>query len=62
MEVRKIEKYEMPEYEITTVWGIKKVTVIPVVVGALGEISTGSKKYIAAIQIEMKVEHAKQQP
>ena len=52
----------MPEYEITTVWGIKKVTVIPVVVGALGEISTGFKKYIAAIQIEMKVEHAKQQP
>ena len=37
---------------------MKKVIVIPVVVGALGAISTGFQKYVAAIGIEMKVEHA----
>ena len=39
-------------------WGMKEVIVIPVVVGALGAISTGFEKYIAAIGIEMRVEHA----
>ena len=32
--------------------------VIPVVVGALGAISTGFENYVAAIKIEIKVEHA----
>ena len=39
-------------------WDMKEVIVIPVVVGALGAISTGFEKYIAAIGIEMRVEHA----
>ena len=38
--------------------GMRKVTVIPVVAGALGAISTGFEKYVAAIGIEMKVVHA----
>ena len=37
---------------------MKEVTVIPVVVGALGAISAGFEKYITAIGIEMRVEHA----
>ena len=40
-------------------WDIKKVIVIPVVVEALGAISTGFEKYIAAIGIEMRVERTK---
>ena len=36
---------------------MKEVIVIPVV-GALGAISTGFEKYIAATGIEMRVEHA----
>ena len=36
---------------------MKEVTVIPVVVGALGAISTGFEKYITVIGIEM---HKKQ--
>ena len=32
--------------------------VIPVVVGALGAISTGFENYVAAIEIDIKVEHA----
>ena len=39
-------------------WGMKEVIVIPVVVGVLGAISTGLVKYIAAIGIKMRVEHA----
>ena len=46
--VGKIVKYKV----------FKEVIVIPVVVGALGAISTGFVKYIAAIGIEMRVEHA----
>ena len=38
--------------------GMKEVIVIPLVVGALGAISVGFEKYIAAIEIEMRVEHA----
>ena len=41
---------------------MKKVIVIPVVVGTLGAISTGFEKYVAAIGIEIKVEHEQKQP
>ena len=34
-------------------WDIKEVIVIPVVVGALGAISTGFEKYITVIGIDM---------
>ena len=44
--------------EIPTMWGMKKVIVIPVVVDALGAISTGFEKCVAVIGTEMKVEHA----
>ena len=36
---------------------MKEVIVIPVVLGALGAISTGFEKYIAATGIDMRVEH-----
>ena len=39
-------------------WDMKGVIVIPVVVGTLGALSTSFEKYIAAIEIEMRVEHA----
>ena len=44
--------------EITRMWGMKKVIVIPLVAGVLGAISTGFQKYVAAIGIKMKVEQA----
>ena len=37
---------------------MKEVIVIPVVVGALRAVSNGFEKYIAAIGIELRVEHA----
>ena len=57
-EVGKTEKYKLLKDEIARMWDMKEVIVIPVVVGALGAISTGFEKYIAAIGIEMRVEHA----
>ena len=44
--------------EIARMWGMDEVIVIPVVVGALGAVSTGFEKFIAAIGIEMAVEHS----
>ena len=57
-EVGKIEKYKVLKDEIARMWGMREVTVIPVVVGALGAISAGFGKYITAIKVEMRVEHA----
>ena len=54
----KIEQYKMLKDAIARMWGMKKVIVIPLVVGALGAISADFEKYVAAIGIEMKVEHA----
>ena len=54
----KIEQYKMLKDEIARMWGMKKVIVMPLVVGALGAISADFEKYVAAIGIEMKVEHA----
>ena len=55
----KIEKYKVHKDKITRIWSMKEVILIPVVAGALGAISTGFEKYIAAIGIEMRVENAK---
>ena len=54
----KIEQYKMLKDEIARMWGMKKVIVIPLVVGALGAMSADFEKYVAAIGIEMKVGHA----
>ena len=61
-EVGKIEKYKKVKGKIARVWGMKKVTVIPLVVRGLGATSTGFKKYVTTIGIEMKAEHAQKQP
>ena len=56
--VGKTDKYKTLKDGIARMWGMKEVIVIPVVVGASGAISPGFEKYIAAIGIEMRVEHA----
>ena len=48
-EVGMIEKNKVLKDEVARMWDMKEVIVIPVVVGALGAISTGFEKYIAAI-------------
>ena len=53
-----IEKYKVLKDEIARMWGMKEVIVALAVAGTLGAISTGLEKNIAAIEIEMRVEHA----
>ena len=59
-EVGKIKEYKVLKDDIARMWDMKEVIVIPVVVRALGAISTDFEKYIAAIGIEMRVEHARE--
>ena len=56
-EVGKIVEYKTFKDEIARMWGMKKVTVIPVFADLLGAIQTGFVKYTAAIGIEVKVEY-----
>ena len=52
----------MLKNDISLMWDTKKVTVILIIVGALGAITTGFKKSVEAIRINMKVDHAQKFP
>ena len=43
--------------EITRLWQMKKVVVIPIVVETLGTIKTKFEKYIESLGIEISIEH-----
>ena len=45
-EREEIKKYSMLKDEIARLWQMKKVVVTPIVVGALGTITTKFEKYI----------------
>ena len=55
-EVEKIEKYQMLKDEISRLWGMRSVTVIPVVIGALGLLSERSKKHLEKLQGNIRIE------
>ena len=50
-EREKIKKYSLLKDKIVRLWQMKKVAVIPIVVGALGAITTKFKKYIESLGI-----------
>ena len=54
-EREKIEKYQEFKREIGRLWSLKKVQVIPVVVGALGSVSIGFKKLIEKLEISTNI-------
>ena len=54
-EREKIEKYQELKREIGRLWSLKKVQVIPVVVGALGSVSIGFKKWIEKLEISPNI-------
>ena len=56
-EQEKIEKYGDLKREEATMWGMKKVTVIPVVIGALGAVSKEFDKWIEKIGINLRTGH-----
>ena len=55
-EREKIEKYSLLKDKIARLWQMKKVIVIPIVVGALGTITTKFEKYIESLGIEIRTE------
>ena len=58
-EREKIEKYSWLKDEIARLWQMKKVVGIPIVVGALGTITTKFEKYIESLGIEIRIEHVR---
>ena len=52
-EIKKIDKYEPLKDEVT----MRKVTVIPTVVGALGAISNRFEKFVMEVGVHIRVEH-----
>ena len=53
----KIEKYSLLKDEIAKLWQMKKVFVIPIVVGTLETITTKFEKYIESLGIGIRIEH-----
>ena len=54
-EIEKIEKYQNLKRELKRLWSLKKVEVVPVVVGALGCISKGFSGWIDTLGITLNV-------
>ena len=52
-ELEKIEKYQMVREEIGHVWKMNKVTMIPVVIGALGVISDKFERYMEKMDVKI---------
>ena len=55
-ELEKVEKYQLLKDEIAKVWRMRKVMVIPVVIGALGAVSVNFKEYMKRIGVNVKLE------
>ena len=51
-EQEKVEKYQDLKREIGRMWEIRKVQVVPVVIGALGSVSKGFDKWIGKLDIQ----------
>ena len=54
-EQEKIEKDSLLNNEIGRLWQIKKVIVIPIIVGVLRTISAKFEKYIESLEIEITI-------
>ena len=50
-EEEKVEKYQELAFEIRRIHGASKVTIIPIVIGALGSISKGEKTWFGKLDV-----------
>ena len=55
-ELEKVEKYQLSKDEIAKVWHMRKVIVVPVVIGVLGAVSVNFKKYMKQIGVKVRLE------
>ena len=56
-ELEKIDKYKPIKDEIARLWEMQKVTIIPIVVGALGAITNRFGKFMQEIGIDIRIEN-----
>ena len=54
-ELDKTEKYQLFREEIGKMWRLKKVTVVPIVIGALGAVSEMFKKYMGKLDVTIRL-------
>ena len=54
MKDKELEKLE--KYQLLKVWRIRKVIVVPVVIGALGAVSVNFKEYLKRIGVNVRLE------
>ena len=54
----KIEKYDNLKWEAKKMWSMKKVEIVPVVIGALGAVSKNFEQYMERLGIQIKTERA----
>ena len=55
-ELEKTEKCQVLKEEVGRIWGMKKVKVIPVVIGALGAISDKFDKHTEVIGVQIRLQ------
>ena len=55
-ELEKLEKYQLLKDEIAKLWRMRKVIVVPVVIGALGAVSVNFKEYIKRTGVNVRLE------
>ena len=55
-ELEKLEKYQLLKDEIANVWHMRKVIVVPVVIGALGAVSISFNEYMKRIGVNVRLE------
>ena len=55
-ELEKLEKYQLLKDEIAKLWRMRKVIVVPVVIGALGAVSVNFKEYMKRIGVNVRLE------
>ena len=55
-ELEKIEKYQLLREEIGKMWKLKKVTVVPIVIGALEAVSDMFDKHMEKLDVTIRVE------
>ena len=55
-ELERLEKYQLLKDEIAKVWRMRKVIVVPVVIGALGAVSVNFKEYMKRIGVNVRLE------
>ena len=54
-ELEKLEKYQLLKDETAQVWRMRKVIVVPAVIGALGAVSVNFKEYMKRIGVNVRL-------